>query len=74
MGENAALELVTTDELLQELGRRHNGASRALCVISCVPEDGKPGYTSFRTMFITQDKALLLSAVKRAMEALGRQA
>jgi hypothetical protein len=70
MAENGVLDLVTTDELLQELGKRHNGASRALCVVSCVPEDGKPGYTSFRTMFMSQDKALLMSAIVRAMEAL----
>lgn len=69
---DATLELVTTDDLLQELGKRHNGASRALAVVSCVPEDGKPGYTSFRTMFISQDKALLLSAIHRALEALRR--
>lgn len=72
MAASGTLDLVTTDELLQELGKRHNGASRALAVVSCVPEDGKPGYTSFRTMFITQDKALLLSAVRRALDALGR--
>jgi hypothetical protein len=66
----AELDLVTTDELLKELGKRHSGPSRALCVVSCVPEDGRPGYTSFRTMFISQDKALLMSAIVRAMEAL----
>lgn len=70
MADTATLELVTTEDLLQELGKRHNGASRALAVVSCVPEDGKPGFTSFRTMFITQDKALLFSAVYRALEAL----
>lgn len=70
MADTAMLDLVTTEELIQELGKRHNGASRALAVVSCVPEDGKPGFTSFRTMFITQDKALLLSAIHRALEAL----
>lgn len=70
MADTAVLDLVTTDELLQELGKRHNGASRALAVVSCVPEDGKPGFTSFRTMFVTQDKALLFSAIHRALDAL----
>lgn len=64
------LDLVTTDDLLQELGKRHNGVSRALAVVSCVPEDGKPGHMSFRTLFITQDKALLMGAVNRAVQAL----
>ena len=64
------LDLVTTDELIQELGRRHTGDTRALCVVSCTPEDGKPGMTSFRTVFIAKEKKLLLAAVHKALKML----
>lgn len=64
------LALVTTDMLISELARRHQGDERALCLVSCTPGDGLPGMGELRTVFMCRDKRLLLGIVNKAFSML----
>lgn len=62
------LSFATTDDLFNELARRHNGEGRCLFVASCLPVEGKPDGGNLRTIFVSNDLRLSQFCVGAAIQ------
>jgi len=65
-----ALDLVTTEELVDELVRRHKGLHRSLIVSSCTPKEGTTDKMEMRNIVVANDAKTIMAMLRGVSESI----
>jgi len=65
-----ALDLLTTEELVDELIKRHKGLHRSLIISSCTPKEGTTGKMEMRSIVVANDNQTIINMLRGVTESL----
>ena len=70
MDNPGALDLVTTEELVNELIRRHTGEHRSLIVSSVTPKEGTIDQMELRSIVVANNTEMIICMIKAIGESV----
>jgi len=68
-----ALDLVTTEELVEELIKRHRGTHRSLIISSCTPKEGTVSQMELRNVVIANDTKTVIAMLRAVGESMTKK-